>query len=120
MRRYVDPTGETGYRRSCDLRPAPISTTIGSQPIFAGLTDKRLVDSAGKELVQLWRTYADPPERHNSRGEPRASIAIEKARAAIRLRIDGKRRNSSTSRCARDGHRFESRFSGRQKPSQFR
>ena len=40
-------TGETGYRRSCDLRPAPTST-IGAKPIFAGLTYKRLVDSAGK------------------------------------------------------------------------
>jgi hypothetical protein len=34
-----------------------------------GLTDKRLVDSVGKELVQFWRTYADPQERHNSRGD---------------------------------------------------
>jgi hypothetical protein len=42
---------KTGYRRSCDLRPAPISRTIGAKPIFAGLTDQRLVDSAGKELV---------------------------------------------------------------------
>ena len=64
------PTGEIGYRRSCDLRPAPTST-IGAKPIFAGLTDERLVDSAGKELVQFWRTYADPQERHNSRGETR-------------------------------------------------
>jgi hypothetical protein len=42
---------KTGYRRSCDLRPAPISRTIGAKPIFAGLTDQRLVDSAGKKLV---------------------------------------------------------------------
>ena len=41
------------------------------KPIFAGLTDKRLVDSAGKELVQFWRTYADPQEWHNSRGDTR-------------------------------------------------
>jgi hypothetical protein len=43
----------------------------------------------------------------SNRGE--ASIAIEKARAASRLRaLTGEGRNSSRSHCARDGHRFES------------
>jgi hypothetical protein len=51
-----------------------------------------------------WRAEAE--ERAT---EARASIVIEKARAANSLRaFTGEKRNSSRSRRARDGHRFES------------
>jgi hypothetical protein len=49
-------------------------------------------------------------ERSQKRAtEARASIGVEKARAARRLRaLTGEERNSSRPHCARDGHRFES------------
>jgi hypothetical protein len=56
--------------------------------------------------LRLLGDLSDACERRQRRAtEARASIAIEKARAASRLRaLTGEGRNSSRSHCARDGH----------------